>query len=797
MARSANVLTALPNERSQLVGRDEELARLLRGTGDPRVLTITGPGGIGKTGLALAFAHRLAERDDRVAFVELADVGQGRDVIDVVADQLAVEVVVGASRYDGLVRLLSAAPTVLVVDNFEHLMDAAPELEALSAACPDLRVVVTSRRPLRLCDEDVVSLRPLAATGTGRSLIGPGVRLLLDRAGIKDLSAAELEFASLIVEGLGGLPLAIELAAFRVRSLGLRAVYELLVAELALDGFKDAAAESERHSSLRRCLEWSYRDLEDGARAVFRATGAFTGTFDLEALRAVVGDYRRAAVGLATLVEHSFIDRVLGDDDCLRYTSLAPVREFARELLAASPERVSIYENHYRWYSSVAAGIRDRFERTDAEAALVEFRREQPNVNAAIRYLMQNDRYAEAVGMACEGAKLAIELGREGRVNSWFRAAVRIAAGHSVPIPDEGRVWAAYGELLTHQPQTASGAKAGLEGVIEQARRDGAETAVLRGLERLSYSVMAHGDLRRGLAASREAAELAAELGLRWSQAQMSILHAMGLHVVGDIDGACRHGYEGLRIARELNAARLVVRVGLLFAPMPRTPEMDAEQVPSLRHCLDLARRCGSVVDEMYVVMQLAMRAGFVGRTETFELARNGLQLADQTRSHGGELVFTLALAGAAFERGDDDVAEALDAALRLEWAALVPVIPNAVLVEYDRIVDRRRACRPEREEALAPVVWADVVRVAREYAEQNLPIASGPVSPSRLTERERDVLREIAAGRTNKEIALVLGVRPKTVMHHCATIYRKLGVSGRAEAAATALRRGLLDRSA
>jgi predicted ATPase/DNA-binding CsgD family transcriptional regulator len=766
-----------------------------------RVVTVAGPGGIGKTRLAIEFAHRFADRGGRVGVVKLADVANSSDVLDAMADQLAVEVVAGASRHDGLVRLLTEEPTTLVVDNFEHVTHAAPDLQSLAAACPDLSLVITSRRPLDLADEDVLVLRPLPATGSGGSAVGAGVRLLLERARIDEPSPADLAVASRVVEGLGGLPLAIELAAFRVRSLGLAAVHELLVAELALDGFQDSTAESERHSSLRRCLEWTYRDLEDGARAVFRATGAFSGTFDLEALREVVGDYRRAAVGLATLVEHSFVDRVPEEHESVRYDSLAPIREFARELLETSPERTSIYENHARWYSTVARRVRDRYERTDPEAALGAFRREQPNVNRAVRYLMRNERYAEAVAMGCDVAKLAVELGSESRVNNWFRDVVRIADAHDVEVSDEGRVWAAYGELLTHQPQTASAARLGLEEVIQHARRDGDQVAVLRGLERLAYSVMAHGDLQRGLMASEEATELAARLGLVFPHAQMSILHAMGLHVIGDIAGACRYGYEGLRLARELNATRLVVRVGLLFAPMTRTTEMDAEQVPTLDDCLRLAQRCGSVIDEMYVVMQLAVRAGLSGRPEAFELARDGFRLADRTRSHGGELVFTFALAAAAFERGDDDIAVTLDAALRLEWAALAPVMPQGALDRYESIAEQRRT-RDQGRRPTAPVAaeigWSEILPIARAYADQHAPVREpADPSPLRITERERDVLREIAAGRTNKEIALALGVRPKTIMHHCASIYRKLGVSGRAEAAATALRHGLLDRSA
>jgi DNA-binding CsgD family transcriptional regulator len=350
---------------------------------------------------------------------------------------------------------------------------------------------------------------------------------------------------------------------------------------------------------------------------------------------------------------------------------------------------------------------------------------------------------------------------------------------------------------MTHGPSSGGGPTAGIDDVITRARVAGDELAVLRGLERLAYSVMAHGDLLRGLAASEEALQLSARLGCRWHHAQLSILRAMGLHVVGDITEASRLGFEGLRIARALKAPRLVVRVGLLFAPMRRTAEMDAEQVPTLEACYAIARECGSALDEMYVVMQLAIRAGFEGSATVFELARNGLALADRTRSSGGELVFTLALASAAFHAGDDEIADALDRGLRLQWSALLPVMPKGALDHYEEIVEKRRATVGwKAADTLAPTsttLWSDTLAIARDYASRG---ATGPKArgDGALTERELEVLAEIAAGHTNKGIAAALGIRPKTVMHHCAAIYRKLGVKTRAEAAATALRSGLLD---
>jgi predicted ATPase/DNA-binding CsgD family transcriptional regulator len=795
------ILTVLPAPSGPLIGRAEALACAHEQLGSRRLVTLVGPGGIGKTRLAIEVARDCAMLNRRVGFVELAGVVDAGEVVDTIADQLSVEVVPGSSRYEGLLHWLRAAPTVLVVDNVEHVIDAAPDLRALLDECPCLRILVTSRRALGVADEVVVRVDPLPATAPDGSLsvVAPGVQLLLERSQVAHPTTTDVEEASRIVAGLGGLPLAIELAAVRARALGIAAVHELLVTDIALGGFDGRdfvrADAPSRHGSLRACLQWTYDSLDGRARAVFHATGAFAATFDLAALRAVVGDRREAAAGLATLVEHHLVDRVEAEDGSIRYCSSPPIHEYARERLRAQTGWSAVADAHADWYQAAATQICESFETGSAEAAFASFRREQTNLALAILTRLRSRRYADAAVIACDIARLAAELGREPQTNALFRRLVRLAVQDGSPLPIEARIWAAYAELVTRTPATAGPVLDALIALIEEAREAGDDRAALRGLSRLTASLLSHGDVARALAASGEAIDLATKLRLRWPLAQLLTWHAMLLHVAGDIPGACRYGFDGLRIARELGDGRLIVRIGLLFAPMERTAQMDAEFVPSLHTCLQLAREHGSVIDEMYVTMQLAIRAGFNEGVDVFALARRGLDLADRTRSHGGEMVFVLALAGAAFSRGDDDVAAVLDAALRIEWTALATVMPTSGLGHYEDVAARRRAAVPDRyEQAVAgSTLWADALAVARRYATVDQSPGSHDAD-STLTAREREVLREIAAGRTNKEIAQVLGLRPKTVMHHCESIYRKLGVRTRAEATARAMQTGLLD---
>lgn len=790
----ADPVTALPTARSSMVGRDEDLQDLLDLVADQRLVTVVGAGGIGKTRLAVAVVEIRARREQAVGFVELADVGDGALVVDAIADQIGVEVVAGGSRYEALVHALGARTTLLVVDNFEHVVEAAPDLTSLLDECPALHLLVTSRRALGVPDEVVVRLGPLAATAPDGAVAAPGVQLLLARSHAVDPTPAEVDAASRIVTGLGGLPLAVELAASRARALGLTTVHELLVDDLALSGF-ERQGDDGRHSGLRNCLDWTYRDLDPRAQAVFRATGSFAGTFDLAALRAVVGDQREAAAGLAALVEHHLVDRVEPERGAARYVSTPPIREYARELLAAAPEAEVVCERHARHYSTVATEIRSTFERADAPSAFATFQREEANLVAAIATWRESGRYTEAAQVACDLGKVATEFGRDHQVIGWFRELDRLTRRDGGALPREARAWAAFAEMTEPRPGASTDAMDRLRAVVDESRAAGDEIGEYRALDRLAMASAALGDVAGALDASRDAIEIATRRQLGWPLAQLLTWHAMLLHVIGDIPGARRSGYAGLRIARELGAIRLIVRVGLLFAPMERTEEMDRAGVPDLATCLELAHSEGSIVDELYVIMQLAVRAGFAGRPEVFGQCDRGLELVARTRSQGGELIFVLALAGAAFRRGDDDVAEVLDTALREEWGLLSFFIPAAGLRQYEEIVACRRAERGVAVAGPAVTTRRGALELARAYA------ARGEASPpadggARLTARERDVLRELAAGGTNKEIAQALGLRPKTVMHHCASIYRKLGVRTRAEATAVALRSGLLDRS-
>lgn len=792
------LLTPLPAPTTPLLGREGDLAGLLERIDRHRVVTLVGGGGIGKTRLVVEAAHRLVDEGRRLAFVELADARTARDVTAAIAGQLSVETTAGASDADGIVHHLGAAPTVLVLDNFEHLVDTAAELLQLLTGCAALRLVVTSRCALGVPSECVIEV-PSLGERPHDARVGPAVELFLTRALIGSPTPEDVETAGHIVASLGGIPLAIELAAARARTLGPPNVLDLLVSELSLDGLARSGG-VERHRSVRRCIEWSVGCLPESAQRVFRVTGAFGGTFDLRALRAVAGREPATAVGMAALLDHHLVERVEhAPSGHAMFTSVPPVRELAHEQLLSSGERDEVLDAHAAWYEGRAAALWIASAREPIDRVMERFWSEEANFRRAIRHRTGHGRYAAAAATLAELAKAAIERGREYEVNLGFQALADAAAADGAELPCEARIWVTYVHLANRRAPRPSSALDQIESEVAIARACGDRLAELTGLDRVVCSVFFHGDIERALVAASDGVTLSERLELPRKLGEFSLWLGMLEHVVGDIAGAIRHGTTAIEIARELGDRRLMIRTVLLFAPLEAAGLLDGHHsgpVPSLETCRSTAQDLHSVIDEMYVVMQLAVRAGLRGAPEVYEHVIDGLELADRTRSHVAEVVVVLALAAAALRHGDDVVAARLHAALEPQWPTLVVSVPGGALDRYLALVERRRAAGAERFEAgmrsSASIDWLGTVEVATGHARQCL--RRSRTGTTTLTPRELEVLREVADGATNKEIAGRLGMRPKTVMHHCASIFRKLEVNTRAEATSVALRNGIVE---
>ncbi|HST19467.1 MAG TPA: BTAD domain-containing putative transcriptional regulator [Gaiellaceae bacterium] len=358
----------LPTPPTRLVGRRLELVSVTALVRDVRLVTLTGPGGAGKTRLALAAAAELGpELPGGAVFVDLAPITDASLVLQAVADTLEVPETAD-EPVAALATHVGDREQLVVLDNFEQVQTAAVDISALLAATKGIRVLVTSRVPLRLSGEHEYPVPPLP--------IDDAVQLFADRARALDPSFAvgdtNVAHVSHVCRRLDGLPLAIELAAARTRVLPPAALAERLTESLDLltEGARDLP---ERQQTLRATLDWSYQLLADDERALLARLSVFAGGITLDAIEAVVGPGSLSA--LATLVDNNLVRRVASDAP--RFALLETIRDYAAEQVRARGEHDELARRHAEHFLAVAEGEGDRimaggegyedaFERLDA-----------------------------------------------------------------------------------------------------------------------------------------------------------------------------------------------------------------------------------------------------------------------------------------------------------------------------------------------------------------------------------------------------------------------------------------------
>jgi predicted ATPase/class 3 adenylate cyclase len=393
--RLALLPTSLPVSATPLVGRAADLAFLADLAREHRVVTITGPGGVGKTRVLAELGRLLApEFVDGVAFVTVADVTDEAGFIPALAEALDVKEAEGRTLAEGIDALLGNRTALLLLDNLEQIVAAAAtEVARLIDACPDLRVVATSRTPLRIALERDYALAPLE--------LESAVSLFVARAPALELTAANEAVVSEICRRLDGLPLALELAAARLRLLTPEALLERLehALDLLASGSRDTPG---RQQTLRATIEWSHSLLDEREQQLFRRQAVFAGGCAFEDVEAVCADAGSSCLdALESLVDKALIQF---DGPGGRLRMLETIREFATEQLSAAGEADEIAARHARRYMEVAREIRDGVE-GDAQVASVERGiEEEANLQAALDTYLGLARAGDRD--ACEGGLL-------------------------------------------------------------------------------------------------------------------------------------------------------------------------------------------------------------------------------------------------------------------------------------------------------------------------------------------------------------------------------------------------------
>ena len=781
----------LPAPLSSFVGRDDDIAAVADLLADPaaRLITLTGPGGIGKTRLALAAAAVAADSfSSGAVFVALADVPSPDLVLPAIVQALGLRERPGQNRKDQLFPFLRHRQLLLLLDNFEHVLEAGPEVAALLSGAPEVKALVTSRAPLRVHGERELPAPPLTlayATATPAELLDSEAgRLFVERAREHDPSfRVDAETAPLIAEicvRLDGLPLAIELAAARVKVLPLEQLHARLGQRLQLltRGPRDAPA---RHSTMRDAIAWSYEILSPPERQLFRRLAVFPGGATLDAATAVRGMDERpdkefasddVVDTIASLTEQSLVNVETGLDGERRFRMLETIREFGLERLAEAGEEDEARAALAGYVLALAASLGapemlapdtpnlDRLEASRAEmhAGLVWLEGRDPAafvqlVGMLTGYWYGRNHYQEAQlwlerallladrASALDVARVQIGLSRFQVVRGGYDVA---AAGFDRGIPvlrvhgskAEAAVaimWRAALALYTSDHEVAEATFATACQMAELVD-DPRQRAKLLGLVMANHGVAARARGEFDLAESRFLVALAQfqahdgtfdadESFLELTHLVFDELGHLALDR-GDYTLALSHYQAFLEKIGEHDELQLIEAV-----------LMGVARVATAWGRFSAAARLFAMADA------LQQRLG-LGMVLPGERAGRKRDLA-VVRAKLGDAAFA-----AAWSEGQ---AFSLDAA-RDELAILAPLASSSVAATPD-----------------------------------------GPRAVNALTRREHDVLRQMAEQKTDREIADALFLSPRTVNWHVASILDKLDAATRREAVTKARASGML----
>jgi predicted ATPase/DNA-binding CsgD family transcriptional regulator len=840
----------IPKTLTPLVGREPEAAACaLLLSGDARLLTLTGPGGIGKTRLAMEVAKRIAPRfRDGAAFVSLATISDPANVLAAVGQSLGLREASSRSMAEQLLVRLRSCELLLVLDNFEHVADAASDVAVLLAACQGLTCIVTSRTPLHISGEHQRLVEPLAlppATSRSASIHDPArlrefspvadvqsypaIDLFIQRARAArpdlPLTAQNLNLIIEICARVDGLPLAIELAAALVRVLPLAAILSRLDQRLhvLVGGPRDLPP---RQQTLRNTIAWSYNLLSTSGQALFRRLSMFVGGFSPAGAEAVAGLSQQGLareqllVELAELADHSLLRQVGRDDEEPRYMMLETIREYGLERLEASGDTAELHEAHSAFFLALAEAGAAQLKSDGQARWLAHFEIEHDNLRSALRYALGSGRRELALRLCGALGRFWFMHGHLSEGRRWSEAALTMGEPEELTLdrlewqrPSDKALAAALNAagLLARYQSDIELAAALCGESLRQYRKLDDKGGVAAALVQLAAVARNRGDYTAARTMYHEVLALYGELSDRWGIAHSSVYLGITHWFQGGLKDAQRLVEAGLAIFRSLGALWDIAASLTVLAAVLRDRQDYAAALQRAEESLAAGRGLG---DRRNAALSTTVIADC--------LVAQGKPLAALPHYRGGLVIFNelgdrtntvasllgIARAAARYHPGH---AARLFAAWEGALAAIgVSINENQRLGLGQEIAGVRarlgepafaRAWAAGRALALEAAI-EDAQRVANLLSPTNTSHqasrnrrehAGQPDTLIALTAREIDVLRLVNEGLSDAQIAVHLVISRRTVNTHLTSIYSKLGVGSRTAAARVARERELV----
>ena len=807
MTGAPGALHGFPAELTSFVGRAQAVGEVAARLTQYRLVTLTGPGGAGKTRVACQVASQTTARfADGAWLAELATVTDPAQVISVVGAALGIRDLPSAGAGDALARALARRQLLLVLDNCEHVIGAAAELSArVLLAADDVRILATSREPLRIAGEARYRVGPLSLPAPGDPAAGAeceAVTLFADRARRADpgftLDADAVPAVARLVTRLDGLPLAIELAAARVDVLSVDQLLDRISDRFSLLVGADRLAQ-ERQRSLAAAVRWSYQLLDPAEQRVFRALAAFPGPFTLEAAEAITGAQGGRIV--LRLAECSLVlPPRTGPDGRSRYAMLETLRAYAAGLLAKAGEEAEVSAALAAYAAEISAAAAIAIHRFDREVAgLRQLDAEDVTVHHALAWALDHDPAA--------ALRLVLSLAPwwqlRGRLSS--QAPLLAAAAEHAQAGTEG--WYAAQLALAQVAEHAEDPPAMLERCT--AVRDALEdpprpaTPSRRVLQSMCLAARAAALLRMGRVAeaiedARRAVRVAGEAGGGAIEAMAVGSLSLAIAKDGDLDGALRLAHRARRIA-DGHAGILRRGLGWVIAwVLTEAGDLAAAE----RACTATLASCQEVGDQVNLcgvlghMTILDLRAGRTGAAAAH--LRELLEAATQT-GRRSPVHFALDCCGQLCS-ATGRPAEAVTA-----WAAMSalagPWPPwQGGLAPARRDMLRRQAldllgqpAARAAQERGAAMSLATATDYALLLAAETGTTADQATGLARLSPRERELVTLVARGRTDAQIAAELFITVRTVTSHLDRIRDKTGCRRRADLTRLALSAGLV----